>query len=986
MTDVKTLQENPGSQSHVLPRCHNREQLERYTELWRNQENIAEDLDSPDDQGHIGPFPVKDVIDSVFGNSPYLSKMLLKHPQVLYRIAKLGAAPAWTALVEELKEESAKVDSNIPQLMSALRTHKHAAALHIGICDITQEWSLMDVVKHLSNLADICVQTALSSLLIDEARKGDIVLQDLANPFSGSKIFVLALGKLGARELNYSSDIDLMVLFDRDELPYKGRKSPQEFAVKITKSLVKLLDERTADGYVFRTDLRLRPDPASTSIAVSTEAAETYYESWGQNWERAALVKARPIAGDPETADKFLNHLEPFIWRKSLDFYAIQDIHSVKRQIYATKGGSQINVLGHDIKTGRGGIREIEFYVQIQQLIWGGRTPSLRISRTVDGLHQLVAEGLISRNICDDLVQAYQYLRRLEHHLQMYNDEQTQTIPADPDKAEAISTFFGFEDFDAFVESVTDHLRLVESHYADLFEDSPTLAIDGNLVFTGTDHDPDTMKTLEAMGFENPEAISQVIKSWHHGRLRATRSTRSRQILTELTPSILLAFSKTAQPDRAFLKFDQSLAKLPAGVQLFSVFYANPEVLDLIAEIMGDAPRLADYLTDSTERLDYVLDPGFFSALPSEDDLRAEITIRLERADNFEAKLETCVRWTNDMRFRIGVLVLKDVMSPIEGSAALTRVADVVIQTLVPIVRTDFAQKNGEVSDSELAIVGYGKLGSRELSPASDLDLVIVYDAKDGAYSDKADRPLPASAYFIRLAQRIYSALTLMTPQGRLFDVDLRLRPSGDQGPLACSLDAFEKYQTSDAWIWEHLALTRARVVYATGNAALRVETVIQGVLSRTTDRADVKNAISSMRTKLRSQHAPKGIWDVKRLDGGLTDTEFLVLYHALTSERPQKETRLTNLFEMVDWLSANRAIGSDDANDIKRALHLWHNIQWMLRLTLDSNAATDTLPKGLERRLVSVTGARSIEDLHQSILDTGKQISNLVAREFGTS
>lgn len=984
MADLKSNQRpTAGVTKRKLPRSFNLDQRNRYRELWHSQADKFSASSSHDSTDKIGPFLVSEIADCVFGNSPYLSKVFIKHPEYVERMAGLGPNEAWQHLIEELRISVFGDTVNVSQLMEILRRYKQIASLHIAICDVTQLWSLNEVVSRLSELADICVKATLHNLLIAEAKKGELAVEDEEYPFSSSGIFVLALGKLGAHELNYSSDIDLMFLFDHEILSYTGRKTAHELAIRLAKDLIKVLDERTPDGYVFRTDMRLRPDPSSTSIAVSTESAELYYESWGQNWERAALIKARCIAGDVNAARSFLTHLEPFVWRKSLDFYAIQDIHSVKRQIYASKGGASINVMGHDIKTGRGGIREIEFFVQIQQLIWGGRNPLLRSPRTLNGLRDLYAEGQISNDACEELTRSYEFLRRLEHHLQMVNDEQTQKIPAALHKAEAISCFMGYDDLGCFESDVTKHLRLVESHYADLFEDSPALTVDGNLVFTGTDHDPDTLETLGKMGYENPSVVSQVIRSWHHGKVRATRSTRSRQILTELLPALLLAFAKTRQPDRAFINFDQSLSKLPAGVQLFSVFYANPEILDLIAEIMGDAPRLANYLTASTQRLDYVLDPEFFNEFPPHDVLLSELSNRMSRLNNFEEKLESCVGWTNDLRFRTGVLVLREIMTPYDGSKTLTSIADVVIQSLVPIVTKEFESRFGVIESSSLAILAYGKLGSGELMPSSDLDLVIIYDAKADAHAVDTDRSLPASAYFIRLAQRIVSALTLMTSEGRLFDVDLRLRPSGAQGPFASNLESFKKYQSSEAWIWEHLALTKARVVYATNDIAFQIEKTVDDVLSTKREKRDIGKAIAEMRTRIQKERRQHGFWDIKNMEGGLADTEFLIQFHALSNDNTGKRKRTTKTIEVINSLVKAGEISPEDAAALKSSYKLWLTILWLLRLCMDQASPIDDIPKGLEARLIEATLSHDKNGLEKAMLDTRQQISRLVERDI---
>ena len=747
--------------------------------------------------------PWRALLDSVFGNSPFLSGLLLDDPATFMAFAEKGPDACVAAVIAATAADKNTVPSgeiDIAAVMAALRRAKAQVALLIALADIAGLWSVDQVTVFLSDFADASVARALRALLRQAQARGNLKLADPGDPETGLGYAVIGLGKLGGRELNYSSDIDLLIFYDEHLLPYVVKKSVQEFTVQLTKDLTRMLQERTAQGYVFRTDLRLRPD--STAIAVSREAAQIYYESYGQNWERAAMIKARGIAGDPKMAAAFTHDLQPFIWRKSLDFYAIQDIHSIKRQIYAHKGGSTVEVAGHNIKLGRGGIREIEFFVQIQQLIWGGRFPQTRLSQTLPTLDALTVLGFVTPQVRDDLAAAYRYLRKLEHRLQMIADEQTQTLPKDAGKLAHVAAFMGHNTLPAFIDEVERTLRTVEIHYAGLFEDSPSLAVDGNLVFTGTEDDPDTIATLKRLGYQNPATVAQMVRGWHHGRFRATRSDRARQLLTEVMPSLLSAFGKTAQPDAALVRFDHCLSALPAGVPLLSVFYANPDLLDLVAEIMGDAPRLAEHLSRTPTLLDYVLAPDFYAPLGNPDELHGDLERTLAATESFEAILDASRRWTNDQQFRVGVHALTRMIDPLQAAEQFTAIAEAVINSLVPRVCDEFARQFGTVPNGSLAILGYGKLGSYELTPTSDLDLVVIYDAAMDSHSTGGAKPLPAPAYYIRLAQRLITAFTLLTREGKLYDLDLRLRPNGDKGPLACSLEAFVKYQTDDAWTW----------------------------------------------------------------------------------------------------------------------------------------------------------------------------------------
>ncbi len=916
------------------------------------------------------------VLDSVFGNSPFLGKLLGDHPDILAAFAADGPDAVFAGILASVNgTHYAEVSAAMP----GLRVAKARAALLIALADITEIWAVDQVIEALSDLADACVKSAVRCLLGIAQRNELVALPDADDPERGSGYVVLAVGKLGGRELNYSSDIDLFVFYDEQRLNYTGSKTPQEFAVQLTKDLVKIMQERTAAGYVFRTDLRLRPDPGSTAIAVSRGAAQVYYESYGQNWERAALIKARPVAGDADAAAGFLRDLQPFIWRKSLDFYAIQDIHSIKRQIYAHKGGGKVTVPGHNIKTGRGGIREIEFFAQVQQLIWGGRMEKARVSRTLPALDVLTELNFVTSDVRDDLKKTYRYLRKLEHRLQMVADQQTQTMPTNRSELAHIGLFMGHTDLDVFMAEVESALRLVEKHYAGLFEDAPSLAVDGNLVFTGTEDDPDTLATLRRLGYQDVSMVTQMVRAWHHGRYRATRSNRARQLLTEVIPSLLAAFGKTAQPDTALIKFDKCLGGLPAGVPILSVFFSNPDLLDLVAEIMGDAPRLADHLTRSPTLLDYVLEPEFYKPLEGFKTFDEDLARTLSRADAFEMMLDLCRRWLNDQQFRVGVHALRGLIDPLAAARHFTTLAEVVIKNLVPRVAQEFAKQYGEVPGGQLGVIAYGKLGSHEMTPTSDLDLVVIYDAALDVYSANGPRALPAPAYYIRLAQRIVSAFTSLTSEGKLYAVDMRLRPNGDKGPLATSLEAFAKYQAQDAWTWEHMALTRARVVLGDEPLKAKTEAVIAGVRAKSRDPKALVLAVGDMRARMRKDKGEQGAWSIKHRAGGLVDAEFIIQYLALAT--PQAKPRDTDPPSIVESLVAHKALSEADAKILLDGAALWARLQQMLRLTFESDIAPADIPPGLKLKLARAVGTDDFGACERLMEDEARAISELFQR-----
>ncbi len=880
------------------------------------------------------------LLASIFGNSPFLSGLAVKEWRLLNRLVAEGPDPLFGEIAEAV-ENRADAAEDAAALMRRLRVAKRRTALLAAVAELAGAWSLEQQTAALSRFAEAALGAAARHLLRQAASKNLISLADPADPERDSGLIVLAMGKLGAGELNYSSDIDLILFFDPAKSPVTARDGMQPFFSRLARDLVRILEERTGDGYVFRTDLRLRPDPGSTPLAMSVAAAMAYYESVGQNWERAALIKARPVAGDRGAGERLLRDLRPYIWRKHLDFAAIQDIHSIKRQINAYRGGGRIAVAGHDIKTGRGGIREIEFFAQTQQLIWGGRIPELRVRSTCEALRRLAATGRIDPAVATALTADYRFLRQLEHRLQMVDDAQTHRLPDDRDGIAHIAAFLGYCGSDAFAADLTTHLTSVERHYAELFEQAPSLAGPGNLVFTGAEDDPETLGTLSRLGFADPEAVAALVRSWHHGRMRATRSQRAREILTELVPELLRIFGATPHPDEALRRFDQFLSRLPAGVQLFSLFLANPGLLALVADVMAGAPRLAEQLAQRPALLDAVLTREFFAPLPGQPALAADLAPVLVAAGNFADTLDALRRWASERRFQVGVQLLRRGLDGGAAGKALADIAETALAALVPAVEAEFARRHGRVPGGAFAVVGMGRLGSREMTLASDLDLILIYDAPPDATLSDGAQPLSISAYYARLSQRLIGAVTAATAEGPLYPVDMRLRPSGSSGPIASSLESFRHYQRESAWTWEHMALTRARTV--AGDAALRgrVAETIDAVLLAPRDPLRLVADVADMRRRIAGENPRPSPWDLKNRRGGLIDLEFIAQYLMLreAATAPQVLRRATA--DGLQTLSSAGALLPSAARELSAAAALLRHVQALLTL-IGEGAARD--------------------------------------------
>ena len=925
------------------------------------------------------------LLTALFGNSPFLTELAFAEPDIVAGFVTDGPDRTFEKIIETRAS-----DRRRPVLMAHLRRQKRQAALLTALADISGAWSLAEVTAALTRLADAAAAAALDLALRELADKGELHLADPDEPGPASGLIVLGMGKLGAFELNYSSDIDLIILFDPVRFRPKGKNSAMASAVRIARALVYLLEHRTKDGYVFRTDLRLRPHPPGQPLALSVEDAEIYYERFGQNWERAALIKARVIAGDAEAGEAFLKSIGPFLWRKHLDYAAIRDIHAIKRQINRHRGHGEIRVLGHDLKVGRGGIREIEFFVQTQQLILGGRVPALRLRGTVETLDRLVEERWLDGSIADDLKAAYGFFRTVEHRLQMVADKQTHQLPEDDGTFARFATFMGYDDPADFAADVKRNLELVERHYAALFEDSLDLGADGALVFTGTEDDPETLKTLERLGFVKPAEAARTVRGWHHGHIRATRTARARELLTELMPELLRALGEQADPDAAFARLDQFMTSLPAGVQLFSLFRANPRLLSLVADLMGTAPGLANHLSRHTGLFDAMLAPTFFEVLAAPAELEAEFVEALKRADDLQDALDAARRWTQAKEFQIGMHILLGQSDGETASATLTAIAEIVLRGLLPHVEGWLARQHGRIEGGSFAVLGLGKLGSKELTIGSDLDLIFVFDAPEGARSN-GEKPLPAETYYARLGQRLVSALTAKTAEGSLYEIDTRLRPSGNLGPVACSADSFERYQMENAQTWEHQALTRARSVALTGRTGdlvTRIDAAIRRALTMERDPDVLATDVRSMRLRIFKEHGSEDPWNLKHARGGLVEAEFLAQYLQLrhAHDHPALLSTMTaSVFEQA----AGLCIRSADSRLLIRSLQLHRRLQSLLRLSLGETFDPKTAPKGLIEALIRTASidpeiARpglDIEALTETLSDLQRQVADLFDR-----
>jgi glutamate-ammonia-ligase adenylyltransferase len=926
---------------------------------------------------------VRDLLLALADHSPYLWRLVTADPVRAERC--LATAPE-TSIDACFHRLSAACDAAEDEaaLMQALRRAKQESALVVALADLGGVWDVVMATRALSRAAEAFIRAALRFLLREAFRAGTLRLSDETCPEIGCGVTILAMGKLGASELNYSSDVDLAVFFDPENAPVSATTEPAAIFVRLTRRLVRILQERTRDGYVLRVDLRLRPDPGSTSVAISLPAAYTYYETLGQNWERAALIKARPVAGDIALGMRFLDTLAPFIWRKYFDYAAIADIAAMKRQIQSVRGRDEIVVAGHDVKLGRGGIREIEFFVQTQQLIFGGKRPWLRGNRTLDMLEALGADRWVTLDAVSDLHAAYVFLRGIEHRLQMIDDEQTQRLPLDPSAVGRFACFCGYAQEARFEEDFTRHLARVSDHYARLFEHAPGLdAAAGSLVFTGVADDPETLETLARLGFKKPSLAAATVRGWHYGHRLAVRTPRAREILTELVPLLLEAFAKSGDADEALANFDSALARMPAAVELFSILRSNPRLCELFGEILGGAPRLARTVITNPHVLDATIDPNSLAAPLDESGFRTRASHLLDPGFGTEDFLDAIRDFAQDERFSLGLRLYMGMIEPVEAAAAYSALAGTIVAVCLTHLERSFARDHGHVPGGRATVLGLGKLGSREMTAASDLDLILVYDFdKEHPESDGA-RPLHAVQYYTRIAQRLVSALTVATRRGRLYEVDMRLRPSGRKGPMATQLDSFTEYQGKEAETWEHMALCRARVIAGDALLAGDVEGAIRAVLTR--ERGEgLAREVADMRRLIAKAKGDDDPWDLKLVAGGLIDVEFLAQYLVLSHARSAPGLLCTSTYGVLAAAQKLGLLADADAEILLSTHRLYTSVTQILRLTLDEGADPRQASEAVKRRLAKVADLPAVTALEHDLAERRERVRSVFERLLG--
>jgi [glutamine synthetase] adenylyltransferase / [glutamine synthetase]-adenylyl-L-tyrosine phosphorylase len=926
--------------------------------------------------GLLGRFSrAQTILLGIAESSPFLFDLVRADAARAIRLLECKPERHLAGLIERTCGEVAAAASEA-DAMHLLRRMKSEAALLIALADIGGVWPVTQVTAALTDLAVASVQAALRFVLRQEAARGRLSPLDIDTPEDNSGLVVLAMGKMGAGELNYSSDIDLIVFFDSAAPTLAPDIEPAPFFVRVTQAMTRLLQQRTGDGYVFRVDLRLRPDPSSTQVAISTLSALHYYEREGRTWERAAMIKARPCAGDAKAGEALLGEIAPFVWRKHLDFAALADVHDMKRQMQTYRGQSAIAVEGHNVKVGRGGIREIEFFAQTQQLIAGGRHPELRVRPTLEALKVLASSNWITFAARDELTAAYEFLRRVEHRLQMVADEQTHSLPDDVEAVERFARFFGYDGRAAFAKDLLGHLNVVQGHYEKLFEGDPT----GTAKLPAVDYragpdDPRLLDYLATLGFKKPIMVAETVRHWMTGDYRVFRNETTRNAFVEFVPALIAGLAHAEEPDSAVTAFDRFLLALQRGGRLISLLSQNRDLVALVALILGAAPRLGDMLARQPQIMDGLIDPRFFGAMPDQRELSARLATTLADANSYEEFLDRLRLFGQESLFLIGTRILSGTVSAQQASVAFADVAEGIVHTVHDLVTDRFAAQHGRIRGQQTAIVAMGRLGSREMTASSDLDLILLYDFDPEHPDSDGPRSLHGAHYFARFTQRLISAFTTRTNYGVLYEVDMRLRPSGRAGPVASHIASFAEYQEREAWTWEHMALTRARVISAPPDFRAKVEHIIREVLTRRRDAAGIANDVMEMRRAIALEKGERDVWDLKHAAGGMVDIDFIAQYLQLVHAARTPGILDVNTRSVLDNAARLGVLPPSPAEILRAAAHLYHDLTQILRLCVSERFKPESAGEDLLRVMARAGDAPDFSSLEARVKETQAEV-----------
>ena len=827
-------------------------------------------------------------LSRVLACSPFVAELARRRPAILLDLLRggqlqrsLDEAAFRTGLQEMLAEEGA-------ELVPVLRHYRQRHMLRIVWRDFCRLADTLETVRDTSLLAEASIAEALEVSQVALERRFGVPRGSASG--ERQQLIVLAMGKLGARELNVSSDIDLIFAYPEAGTTDGGKRpiSNEEFFIKVGQAVINALDQVTAEGFVFRVDMRLRPYGESGALVHNFAALEEYYQDQGRDWERYALIKARPVTGDPGRAAQLMDALRPFVYRRYVDFGVIESLRGMKQMISAEV---RRRGLQDDVKLGHGGIREVEFIAQCFQLIRGGRDLGLQQRELLNVLEECAVLGCLPREAVEELRAAYLFLRDSEHAIQGYADKQTQALPQDALARQAMATVMGFADWHDYLQGLEQHRSRVAVHFEGLIaapEEEPVEQLAEELCLWGEGL---SAEALAALGYREPEPSLQRLLQLQGSTRVITLQVEGRARLEQFMPQLVRACAEADDPDLALERVLPLVVAVLRRSAYLVLLLENPPALGELVTLCAASPWIADQISRHPVLLDELLDRANLYTAPDKGLLQDELRQQVARlaVDDLEAQMEALRYFKASHVLRVAASELSGRLPLMKVSDKLTWIAEVIVEQVLAVAWADLTKKYGEParagSGCGFAVFGYGKLGGIELGYGSDLDLVFVCDGAQG--STDGERSIHNTVFYTRLGQRMIHMLETRTSLGQLYEVDMRLRPSGESGMLVTTTQGFRSYQQESAWTWEHQALVRARCVAGDPDVAREVEAIRQDVLCQTRDTAELAREVQKMRDRMRQHLLPdekarEGEFHLKQGRGGIVDIEFMVQYAVL--------------------------------------------------------------------------------------------------------
>lgn len=898
---------------------------------------------------------------NICGSSPFLTNIICRGPSYVQRLfimreimLKRSENEMLAALREVVPPECTYQD-----LFPILRRFKYTEVLRIAARDLNGLAPLEEVTAELSSLASATLQIAYETAKRELAAEHGLPMMETPEGFAEADLTILGMGKLGGRELNFSSDIDLIYFYSSSKgetagVPdprgtLKGKVSLHVFFVKLAEMVNRAISQVTSDGFVFRVDMGLRPDGKAGDLASSLRSAEIYYESWGQAWERAAMMKARPVAGNIALGEELLQGIEPFIFRRYLDYNLVEDMMSMKLKIDASLQRLQEGEV--NIKLGRGGIREIEFFIQTLQLVYAGKNPKLRERNSLAALAILRDSRIIQESDCSQLTEAYVFLRTVEHRIQVVQERQTHSLPRKEEEMLALARRCGFLRSDGssrFQETLERHRSAVSAIYGGLFlsrdarikeEVSPEIH-----VFFDENADADLIKDLLAeRGFENPDIAYQNLLMLRDGPPRLNLTERGRRTLEKIAPLFLQEVFSSPDPDLALTNLERFLLALRTRASIYALLAENRDILKLITSLFGMSEFLSKIFIGHPELLDSMISRGYAFLTKERATMEKELDALLALSEDFEGKLEAMRRYRHEEFLRIGINDIHGKMGQIDVARQLTDLADVCLSAayrmataeLARFGRPTYSREDGTVGEAALAVVAMGKMGGYELNYHSDLDIIYIFDHQGMTDGEKS---ITNREYFAKLGQKIILVLTTLTREGYVYKIDTRLRPSGNAGPLVTTIESFVSYHDTEAQIWERQALTKARVIFGTPELKEEIEQVIERTAYRCEADQVVRSEIHRLRMRMENELAKEtaGSYNIKTGRGGMVDVEFVVQFLQLKYGTEYRAIRNANTLAALDAMQALEIIPELDFRPLAEGYRFLRRLENRLRLIHD--------------------------------------------------